>query len=584
MSRVFIPSESWGILYDDPTDDSTYRPKASAVVQIKQSDGTTNATHWSAATGGTSSTGTLTTGADGVFPSRWIESGKYHLVINGSGLVEVNSTAGSVESASARKPSTAIIQYVDPDGSDADDGLSWGTAKATLAAAVAVMPAAGGVIELSAESHTTGNLSLAHLDNIKIRGAGVNATTLIFTTTTGNVVDMTDSSFCEFSDMLIRANAQKTAGALFFLHAGVGESCQQNRFRRLRLASCYRAFHLNDCTTTLIEDVQFLDTNTSWTWHSMIHLAGATTGTFLRKIRGGSAATVTNGLLFIDGATVDTVIGDTWDILALSPSTGMKGLNITTGQWIRFNNISVESGTTEDAVTVTGGKGITLTNVHLLGLRGALISGGKSISIIGGEILQCQQGGVRIGGGTFIRVSDLEISDISEAAANTWRCVQVDAGMVDFTITNNTMGNHILGTSTPQFCILLTAGATNRFVITGNRFTNFNVNSISNGATGASQVIANNAPEQVQTVASTGTLTLPGERLVFVSGTAAITSIVAGHAGRMVTLKFTGTAATTGLTDGSNLILAGNLVYTPDDTITLISDGSNWIEMARAVN
>jgi hypothetical protein len=48
-----------------------------------------------------------------------------------------------------------------------------------------------------------------------------------------------------------------------------------------------------------------------------------------------------------------------------------------------------------------------------------------------------------------------------------------------------------------------------------------------------------------------------------------------------VHLIFRGTPT---FTDGGNLKLAGNLVATADDSITLVSDGTAWYETARAVN
>jgi hypothetical protein len=36
--------------------------------------------------------------------------------------------------------------------------------------------------------------------------------------------------------------------------------------------------------------------------------------------------------------------------------------------------------------------------------------------------------------------------------------------------------------------------------------------------------------------------------------------------------------------DGENLKLAGNFEATADDVLTLVSDGTNWFEVARAVN
>lgn len=86
-------------------------------------------------------------------------------------------------------------------------------------------------------------------------------------------------------------------------------------------------------------------------------------------------------------------------------------------------------------------------------------------------------------------------------------------------------------------------------------------------------------------LASTGTLTIPGgSELWNVTGTANITVINGSWDGRVVTLKFAGTASGTGVTDGNNLKLAGNFVYTPDDTISLGCLSGVWYEVARSVN
>ena len=69
-----------------------------------------------------------------------------------------------------------------------------------------------------------------------------------------------------------------------------------------------------------------------------------------------------------------------------------------------------------------------------------------------------------------------------------------------------------------------------------------------------------------------------------VTGTADITSITASLGQAKVTLLFSGTAATNGLVDGSNLKLASTLAYTPDDTITLVCNGTNWFEIGRSVS
>ena len=85
-----------------------------------------------------------------------------------------------------------------------------------------------------------------------------------------------------------------------------------------------------------------------------------------------------------------------------------------------------------------------------------------------------------------------------------------------------------------------------------------------------------------QDIASAAAIT-PTCSVHTVTGTTAITSMVATEypVGQPLTLIF---ASTPTFTDGSNLKIAGNLVATADDTITLVSDGTNFFEIGRAVN
>jgi len=88
-------------------------------------------------------------------------------------------------------------------------------------------------------------------------------------------------------------------------------------------------------------------------------------------------------------------------------------------------------------------------------------------------------------------------------------------------------------------------------------------------------------------IASSATIEIPLFGSMFtVTGTADITTITSGNKnkGRTISLLFSGTKATNGLVDGNNLKIAGTLAYTPDDTINLISNGTNWYETSRSVN
>jgi hypothetical protein len=72
-----------------------------------------------------------------------------------------------------------------------------------------------------------------------------------------------------------------------------------------------------------------------------------------------------------------------------------------------------------------------------------------------------------------------------------------------------------------------------------------------------------------------------GEDYMVISGTTNITSIVAAYKGKRVTLIFQDVLT---VTDGGNIKLNGNFVTSADDTLTLICDGTNWIEVSRSAN
>jgi hypothetical protein len=81
------------------------------------------------------------------------------------------------------------------------------------------------------------------------------------------------------------------------------------------------------------------------------------------------------------------------------------------------------------------------------------------------------------------------------------------------------------------------------------------------------------------TIRAAATITLPDSGEYFViAGRTAVMSITASWEGRRVTFKF---ADAVTLRDGKNLLLAGSFSAARNDTITLICDGTNWVEVAR---
>lgn len=366
-----------------------------------------------------------------------------------------------------------VIALIRPSGD-----ASGVTDRKAIANAVARAGAGGGIILLVPGTYYVDQLSaLAGTNAIWLRGAGDNATTLQYTTA-GGIADLTATSFFTCSDMLIKPSLQRTA-EYFHLDAGAG-SCQRNRFLRLRIASPYKLASLNTCTTTLFEDIQFLDANVAWgPWQAGIALDGAATSTFLVKIRGGTAAgmAAAHGLIDLQGSTIDTVIGGDWDVLGLS-GANMLGLYIANGQWVRFKNISIESGSGSQAVFVAGGRGIDLQNVHLLGIRGLQVQAVNGLKVMGGEILQCQREGILLssGGSAIEHVhigGGLYVSDCGLATTNTYDAIQVGAAanVTNFSIQDVIAGGQdLLGSANQnKYGIEVTAGASDFYMIANNR-------------------------------------------------------------------------------------------------------------------
>lgn len=144
-------------------------------------------------------------------------------------------------------------------------------------------------------------------------------------------------------------------------------------------------------------------------------------------------------------------------------------------------------------------------------------------------------------------------------------------------------GNRIVGPAAQcRYGINVASGSTNGLV--ANNYapdSSFSSRAFENSG-GTTCVFRDNEAGAIGSVGSAATVTLrDGYDVTVITGTTGITSITAEHPGRIVTLKF---AAALTLTDGSNLKLNGNFVTTADDTITLVCDGTDWIELARSAN
>jgi hypothetical protein len=185
MSRVYIGTEGWGTIWNG---DGAYLALAPAIsVTVKNRDGT-NATHYSARTGGSSSTSSITTSATGTI-ERWIDEGEYTLTVDGD-TYDVEAISGGGVAVIKEAPLNAKNP---PAGTDpvAWDGTTDDTA--ALQAIGALLPQTGTVARMGGEiilprgRGSVHGLDVEDLYNVVIRGHGGGyGATEILTPSTGS--------------------------------------------------------------------------------------------------------------------------------------------------------------------------------------------------------------------------------------------------------------------------------------------------------------------------------------------------------------------------------------------------------------
>jgi parallel beta-helix repeat protein len=286
----------------------------------------------------------------------------------------------------------------------------------------------------------------------------------------------------------------------------------------------------------------------------------------------------------ITGNTIRRAYGYGIEI-ASSSSCACDG-NTVDGNGVSTHGIRVNDQATPSNVTITGNvvTDVTDEGISVAGGNNCVISG-NTISMTGAGasgIVATEGSGVGVG-------DDIAIVGNSVHGGNSLgNAIQV-VNFPNFTITGNHLDDY---DNSAGFGVTLFGNEAVTFngIISGNLFSGEGTGNpvgtnLSGGAALGDVRIESNSGFSVPTTASAAAVTLPIHSPVHViSGTANITSITAAPNGRIVTLRFNNTAGAAGVVDGSNLKISANLPYTPDDTLTLLSNGSNWYEVARSVN
>lgn len=261
------------------------------------------------------------------------------------------------------------------------------------------------------------------------------------------------------------------------------------------------------------------------------------------------------------------------------------------GVTIKGNTIRTTTGTGINVQNTIGAVVIGNT-VDGAAFSGISLSASSRVTVAENIVENCGQSGIRDEvASTQILVLRNQVRDCATANAVGDRFGIYVQDMTEWTISGNVISD---SAARMQYGIYCAGGDQTTVVIQDNQVLNSTDYGLRmKNATDAARIYRGNLwtgtlgpvfnEPALPTVASAATVTLPqGYETVFISGITGITSINAGgHAGRTVRLVFL--AALT-VTDGLNLKMAGNFTTTADDTLTLVCDGTNWVEVARSVN
>lgn len=417
-----------------------------------------------------------------------------------------------------------------------------------LQAAVDYVDASGGKVSIGPGTVSIATGITVNGDKVQIEGAGIGSTILDYTggntaltfATTGGV-----SKGHQLSDLTIKVGADQTGNVVQFTGGDMRWA-----IRDVLILNPNPGF-------TLGTGIEFLNCQNGSVWNLTVR-SDDSSKLWAKGINIDINDAVNRGnIMFFGGLVSNSTIGAS--IAVSGPGNAINNCAFYGTKFVNFSGINPDNTT---AVDINGQADETgFYSCHFERFQNGIDNDlADSMAVIG-----CIFSNIKNqanSAGDAIRVTSAEAATIlSNRIASCYNGVILD------------------GTTKTA---LVTEG---RWTVTNSTFSDTSTGAQGNFYIAGASITPSGDPVR-KSLASGASITLPRGNYVLITGTAAITSINASalDKGRIVVLEFSGTAATTGLTDGSNLKLAGNFVYTPDDTVTLICDGTNWVELSRSVN
>jgi hypothetical protein len=366
-----------------------------------------------------------------------------------------------------------------------------------------------------------------------------------------------------------------------------------------------RGFNFGTCSDCLVENVYIANTADAAIG---TNAAGPSTTTRLRVINciidsPGDAASSDGYGIILNNAN-DCIIEGNY--IANSLNASIFGFGTSANNIIRGNRVEAgENGIRWGSVGATCNHWTVVNNeIDGCSVDGIRADGSNAI-VMGNRSINNTLSGIKCDGpmtssvwsnnycnsngnkGIYLNVANGAVSDVqimgNLCQSNAGDGIRISPTAGAFAMTNVAVKNNMCVQNGTYGVYVDTAAVASSFVIAHNVY---------RANTTADELLeraANNVYGPLEKLRNSGftaasPLNIPGDGVYTITGTANITSITACPAGTIITLIFTDTNVSTGVTDGSNLKIAGNFVYTPDDTIQLVCDGTNWYELGRSTN
>lgn len=285
-------------------------------------------------------------------------------------------------------------------------------------------------------------------------------------------------------------------------------------------------------------------------------------------------------------ADVDLVHGSLSSTCGSSPRNGTSGsqdygVRMDGGLRFTFDNVTIREPI-RDGWSLVDVDTVRITNSNCLDPQETSTgrscvdtdTGADHLTITGNYFSHGDHHVVHLTDAADVVVANNQIVDIG----NTLSGILLDGstGTTDVAITDNLFHQAASATG-----VRVNSAGVNNVSITGNNFTNV-ASPLTLTNTPSVFRFAGNTSEESAAVASAATLQMPDTHdVVLVTGAADVTTLATGWPGRQVTLRFSGTAATTGIVDGGNLNLLSDFNYSPGAVIALAWTGGEWLEVSR---